>query len=252
VLYGVYSDESGNNGFNDSENQPILYYGGILVPIDKQVYLDTEFEKIKIGVLTEIRQHILGIPPKDLFTIDFFRNFEIHTRDFFEGVSFYSKIPFDSRLKVLKRVLELVKSNELTICASVINKKVYKTNTGDTKHRIMHERGYGEFLNVLNGALRSNDKQYGFIISDECRSDESEMFALKLKNQPENSLVYPHLQIEKSHLCNLVQLADAVAFVVTNYYWNHFGLRQRKNHNQEVIALCDNYLRDTVTVWEYN
>src|SRR5690606_16714548 len=138
MLQGIYSDESGNNGFGDT-NQPVLYYGGILVPMDKQANLDTNIEAIKNGVFTKIASKIQGIPKKDLLQISFFRDFEIHSRDFYEGDSFYSKLTFAERFSVLEDILKLVKSNNLMVCASVINKISYKNDTGDQKHRKMHE-----------------------------------------------------------------------------------------------------------------
>lgn len=249
MLQGIYSDESGNNGFGDT-NQPVLYYGGILVPMDKQANLDTNIEAIKNGVFTKIASKIQGIPKKDLLQISFFRDFEIHSRDFYEGDSFYSKLTFAERFSVLEDILKLVKSNNLMVCASVINKISYKNDTGDQKHRKMHEKGYAEFLNVANNTLDANG-HYGFVVSDECRDDEAELFTSKLRNQPTGHRIYPHLVIEKSHCCNLVQLADIIAFVITGYYWNQLGLRQRKNNNQQVIDLYNNYLHGNVNIWEY-
>lgn len=251
MLSGIYADESGNNGFGDISNQPILCYAGVLVPFDKQIHVNDELEKIKNGVLTKIINKIQGVPRKEIKTISFFKTFEIHSRDFFEGESFYSQLTFQERLQVMQDILDLVKNNSIDVAISVINKQSYKNDTGDKKHHKMHERGYNEFLKIINNTLNVRDNHYGFMVADECREDESTMFSTALNNQGVPALIYPDLQIRSSHSCNIVQLADLIAFLTANFYRNQYGFRPRKNHNQHALNLYSTYLSNHVKIWEY-
>ncbi|MEG0260983.1 MAG: hypothetical protein RR651_14030, partial [Lysinibacillus sp.] len=119
ALYGFYTDESGNNGFNDLRNQPILCYAGILVPLHKQIHLHNEVQKISDNLKKDIKLKVRGIPSKQINDLPFFKNFEIHGKAFVDGEDFYYSLENDDRFQVVEKLLTLLQESEIKIIASI-------------------------------------------------------------------------------------------------------------------------------------
>jgi hypothetical protein len=125
TLYGFYTDVSGNNGFGDIRNQPVLCYAGILVPIHHQIHLHNEVQKIKDNLEKDIKAKIHGIPVDQFPYIDFFKKFEIHGKAFIDGEDFYYNLSDAERFRVVDELLNLVQVPDVKIVASLTNKQLY-------------------------------------------------------------------------------------------------------------------------------
>lgn len=251
ALYGFYTDESGNNGFNDLKNQPILCYAGILVPLHKQIYLHNEVQKISDNLKKDIKLKIQGIPPKQINDLPFFKNFEIHGKAFIDGEDFYYNLENNDRFKVVEELLTLLQDSEIKIVASITDKQAYQTNTGISDHNKMHVDSYTELVKTINAELISND-DFAFVICDDGKPSEISNFYNALKN-PTNMRVYPDLQIKESHdsNCNLIQLADLVNFITSVYFRQVNGHHARKRHQPEIIQFYTKFLQNKLIYHEY-
>lgn len=251
TLYGFYTDESGNNGFNDLRNQPILCYAGFLVPLNKQIYLHNEVQKISDNLKKDIKLKIHGIPSKTINDLQFFKNFEIHGKPFIDGEDFYYNLEYSERFKVVEDLLTLLQDSEIKIVASITDKHVYQTNTGISDHNKMHLDAYTELVNLINIELRQNE-DFAFVICDDGKPSEISNFYNALKN-PSNTRVYPDLQIKESHdpNCNLIQLADLVNFITSVYFRQRNGHAPRKRHQQKIIQFFTQFLQSKLIFSEY-
>lgn len=251
TLYGFYTDESGNNGFSDILNQPVLTYAGVLVPLEKQVYLNNEIEKILNNLKIDIKAKISGIPKKELNKLNFFQKFEIHGKDFIDGENFYGNLSFDERVKVVEKILELVQHEDYIIVASVVNKDQYKKNKGNDNHNHMHISAYTDLVKLLNVIL-IRQESHAFIICDDGKESEINNLCDALRN-PINKVIYPDPQIKLSHdkNCNLIQLADLINFITTIYFRSSYNFPPRKRHQKEIIKLYETYLKNKIEVVEY-
>lgn len=250
-IYGFYTDESGNNGFNDLKNQPVLCYAGILVPIEKQIYLNNEVQKISDNLKRDIILKVQGIPDKEFNNINFFKNFEIHGKAFIDGEDFYYNLSDTERFKVVHKLLRLVQDSKIKIVASITNKLSYQKSTGISDHNKMHLNGYTELIKLINSKLSPND-DYAFIICDDGKPSEIKNFYNALKN-PMNKRVYPDLQIKVSHdkNCNLILLADLINFIITVYFRHSYGYPPRKRHQSEIIKFYSQFLHSKLNFYEY-
>ncbi|MGD6858205.1 DUF3800 domain-containing protein [Bacillus infantis] len=251
ALYGFYTDESGNNGFNDLRNQPVLCYAGILVPLEKQIYLHNEVQKISDNLKKDIKLQVHGIPEKQIKNIPFFKNFEIHGKAFIDGEDFYYNLGDSDRFKVVDDLLNLVQDPEIKIIASLTDKKTYQSNTGNSDHNKMHINGYKELVNLINTELKPND-DFAFVICDDGKPAEISNFYNALKN-PSNKRVYPDLQIKESHdsNCNLIQLADLINFITSVYFRQSYGHQARKRHQAKIVQFYTQFLQSKIKYFEY-
>lgn len=250
-LYGFYTDESGNNGFNDLRNQPILCYAGILVPLHKQIHLHNEVQKISDNLKRDIKLKIQGIPSKNIKDLPFFKNFEIHGKAFIDGEDFYYSLENNDRFKVVEDLLTLLQDSEIKIVASITDKQTYQSTTGINDHNKMHVDGYSELVTLINTELSQND-DFSFVICDDGKPSEISNFYNALKN-PSNKRVYPDLQIKESHdpNCNLIQLADLVNFITSVYFRQKYGHPPRKRHQSEIIEFYTQFLQSKIIFSEH-
>ncbi|WP_145410865.1 DUF3800 domain-containing protein [Paenibacillus xylanexedens] len=251
TLYGFYTDESGNNGFGDMRNQPVLCYAGVLVPINYQVYLHNEIQKIKDNLEKDIKAKIHGIPIDQFSNIEFFKKFEIHGKAFIDGEDFYYNLSDSERFKAVEDLLSLASDTELKIVAALTNKQLYQNKTRDTNHNKMHILTYTELVRCISSEIAASDS-YAFIICDDGKPSEINNFCDALRN-PANNRVYPDLQIKLSHdkNCNLIQLADMINFITSVYFRNAYGFQARKRHNTQIIDFYERYLSSKIIKWEY-
>lgn len=251
TLYGFYTDESGNNGFGDVRNQPVLCYAGILVPIHLQVFLHNEVQKIKDNLEKDIKAKIYGIPIDQFSNIDFFKNFEIHGKAFIDGEDFYFNLPDADRFKVVEDLLSLVQSTDVKIVAAITNKQLYQSNTGETNHNRMHIRSYTELVKCISSELDNSDS-YAFVICDDGKPSEINNFCDALRN-PVNKRVYPDLQVKLSHdkYCNLIQLADMINFIASVHFRDAYSFPPRKRHHSKILDFYSRYLNHKLIKWEY-
>lgn len=249
--YGYYTDESGNNGFGDMRNQPVLCYAGILVPHDKQVKLNltvaSEISKMK----SLIKNSIAGIPQKEFEKINFFKDFELHGKAFIDGEDFYYNLNAEERFNIARTILNLVQDPDVLIIASVIDKKLYQTNTKQTDHHKMHILGYTELIRCINNELDKTNSS-AFVIADDGKTSEINNFTQALHN-PSNKRVYPDLQLKLSHdhACKLIQVADLITFITSVYYRDKFGHPARKRHHAEILRLFTDCVQNKIITWEY-
>lgn len=251
TLYGFYTDESGNNGFGDMKNQPVLCYAGILVPLDHQIYLHNEVQKILDNLEKDIKLKVHGIPEKQFNTIDFFKNFEMHGKAFIDGEDFYYNLADADRFKVVEDLLKLVQDPKIKIVASLTNKQLYQTNTGESNHNKMHINAYTELIRLINSEL-TPDNDFAFTICDDGKPSEISNFYNALKN-PMNKHVYPDLQIKVSHdkNCNLIQLADLINFTTSVYFRDSYGFAPRKRHQPIIMQFYTQFLQKKLKYYEY-
>jgi hypothetical protein len=251
TLYGFYTDESGNNGFGDIKNQPVLCYAGILVPIHYQVYLHYEVEKIKDNLEKDIRRKVRGIPEDQFSSIDFFKNFEIHGKALIDGENFYYNLSDEERFDVVDRLLSLVRTPEVKVIAALTNKQLYLQKTGENNHHRMHIHAYTELVRCISDEMQLSDS-YAFVICDDGKPSELSNFSNALRN-PDNTRVYPDLQIKVSHdkNCNLIQLADVINFITSVYFRKVYGYPPRKRHQQRIIRFFTKHLKRKIITWEY-
>lgn len=251
TLYGFYTDESGNNGFNDMRNQPVLCYAGILVPIHYQVFLHHEVQKIKDNLEKDIKATIHGIPAEQFPHIDFFKKFEIHGKAFIDGENFYYNLSDGQRFKVVENLLSLVKASEVKVVAALVNKQLYQTRTGETNHNRMHLHAYTELVRCLSNELSRADS-YAFVICDDGKPSELNHFRDALRN-PLNRRVYPDLQVKLSHdhNGNLIQLADMINFITSVHFRHRYGFPPRKRHQAAILDIYARHLDSKLIIWEY-
>jgi hypothetical protein len=251
TLYGFYTDESGNNGFGDMRNQPVLCYAGILVPIHYQVFLHNEVQKLKDNLEKDIKTKIHGIPVEQFSNIDFFKKFEIHGKAFIDGEDFYYNLPDLERFKVVDNLLSLVQTSDVKIVAALVNKQLFQTNTGETNHNRMHIHAYTELIKCISVEMQSSDS-YAFVICDDGKPSEINNFCDALRN-PANSRVYPDLQVKLSHdkNCNLIQLADVINFITSVHFRNVYGFPPRKRHQAKILDFYSKHLDQKIINWEY-
>ncbi|MFD2410043.1 DUF3800 domain-containing protein [Paenibacillus rhizoplanae] len=251
TLYGFYTDESGNNGFGDMRNQPVLCYAGVLVPAHYQVYLHNEVQKIKDSLEKDIKSKIHGIPVEQFPSIDFFRKFEIHGKAFIDGEDFYYNLSDVERFAVVDNLLALLQVTDVKVVAAIVNKALYQTNTGETNHNRMHIHAYTELVKCISIELDASDS-HAFVICDDGKPSEMNNFGDALRN-PANRRVYPDLQVKLSHdkNCNLIQLADMVNFIASVYFRNVYGFQPRKRHQQKIMDFYSRHLDQKIIKWEY-
>lgn len=251
TLYGFYTDESGNNGFGDMRNQPVLCYAGILVPIHYQLFLHNEVQKIKDNLETDIKAKVYGIPADQFATIDFFKKFEIHGKAFIDGENFYYNLLDSERFKVVDDLLALVSAADVKIVAAITNKQLYQTNTKDSNHNRMHIHTYTELVKSISTELDHSDS-YAFVICDDGKPSEINNFCDALRN-PANKRVYPDLQIKLSHdkNCNLIQLADVINFITSVHFREEYGFPPRKRHQSQILDFYSRHLNQKIIKWEY-
>ncbi len=251
TLYGFYTDESGNNGFGDMRNQPVLCYAGILVPIHYQVFLHNEVQKLKDNLEKDIKSKIHGIPTEQFSNIDFFKKFEIHGKAFIDGEDFYYNLPDLERFKVVDDLLSLVQVTDVKIVAALVNKHLYQANTGVTNHNRMHIHAYTELVKCISTELKQSDS-HAFVICDDGKPSEINNFCDALRN-PTNNRVYPDLQVKLSHdkNCNLIQLADMINFITSVHFRNVYGFPPRKRHQTNIIDFYLRHLDHKIIKWEY-
>lgn len=251
TLYGFYTDESGNNGFGDMHNQPVLCYAGILVPLEQQIHLNHEVQKILDNLKQDIKLKIHGIPEEHFDEIDFFKYFEIHGKAFIDGENFYYNLSDEERFRIIGDCLKLLQNQNIIITASITNKKTYLANTNDQNHNKMHIQGYTELIHILNSQL-AHHKEYAFIICDDGKPSEIRNFYQALKN-PHNKRVYPDLQIKVSHdkNCTLIQLADLVNFITSVYFRSYYHYPPRKRHQAEILQLYKQFIQHKIKIYEY-
>ena len=251
TLYGFYTDESGNNGFGDMRNQPVLCYAGILVPIHYQVFLHNEVQKLKDNLEKDIKSKIHGIPFDQFSNIDFFKKFEIHGKAFIDGEDFYYNLTDSERFKVVDDLLSLVQVADVKIVAALVNKHLYLVNKGETNHNRMHIHAYTELVKCISTELTPSDS-YAFVICDDGKPSEINNFCDALRN-PANRRVYPDLQVKLSHdkNCNLIQLADMINFITSVYFRDVYGFPPRKRHQTKIIDFYARHLDHKIMKWEY-
>jgi hypothetical protein len=251
TLYGFYTDESGNNGFNDMKNQPVLCYAGVLVPIHHQIHLHREVQKIKDNLEKDIKAAIHGIPAEQFPHIDFFKKFEIHGKAFIDGENFYYNLSDAQRFRVVDELLSLVKAAEVKVVAALVNKPLYQAKAKETNHNRMHLHAYTELVKCLSNEMSHSDS-YAFIICDDGKPSELNHFRDALRN-PANRRVYPDLQIKLSHdtNANLIQLADMINFITSVYFRAIYGFPPRKRHQETLFALYTRHLKSKIITWEY-
>lgn len=251
TLYGFYTDESGNNGFGDLVNQPVLCFAGILIPLEHQIHLNHEVQKRLDNLKQDIKLKVHGIPFEHFDDIDFFKHFEIHGKSFIDGEDFYYNLTDEERFHILEDFLQLLQDHNILIAASITNKQKYLTNTADENHNKMHMKGYLELIRILNAQLTTKN-EYAFIICDDGKPSEIRNFYSALQN-PHNKRVYPDLQIKVSHDKNstLIQLADLVNFITSVYYRNHYHYPPRKRHQAKILQLYQTYIQHKIKIHEY-
>lgn len=248
-MNGFFMDESGNNGFDPA--QPVLIYGGVLVSEKSYKILNDGFQSISDDILRKIKSEIKGIPTKEIENIPFIKEFEIHSKEFIDGDNMYSQVNFETRYDALKKILTILQEEKIFFYCSVVNKELFKTNNNNPKkHFQMHEMAYRELIKLLNTSLEE-DSEKGFLISDNGRKDELELFSKVLKQQSPNGRIYPDLQVKDSHDSNFIQLADIAVFIITIFYRNHYQFPERKRYNTEIIALYEGFIHSNLKVWEY-
>jgi hypothetical protein len=252
TLYGFYTDESGNNGFGDIVNQPVLCYGGLLVPIDLQISLNSEVSKILDNLQKDIKLRVRGIPEQSFKQIDFFKNFELHGKAFIDGEDFYYNLSDSERFKVVEDILSLIQDHRIILVASVINKYLYQHNTGETNHHKMHIKGYTELVNLINKQIYSKNG-HAFVIADDGKPSEISNFLDALQNTTINTRVYPDLQLKLSHdtRCKLIQVADLISFITSVFFRDKYNFPPRKRHQARIVQFYNDYLSGKLKFWEY-
>ncbi|WP_180361799.1 DUF3800 domain-containing protein [Paenibacillus sp. BGI2013] len=251
MINGFYLDESGNNGFKDMKKQPVVCYGGILVPNANVIKLERDFEALSFKAALHIKGEIKGLTIKQVNTLPFFQKYEIHSKSFFDGDDLYSKIPMIDRFKLAEEMLELIDKHGGKVIASVINKNTYKQNTGDTGHTNMHQLGMSNLIQLIEKELIQRNET-GIVIPDEGRDDERELLIQVIRQETTSDRIYYSSFLQNSHHCQLVQLADIIVFLTTIFFRYEYGYAPRKANNKELINLYQKKIAPlSPTVWEY-
>lgn len=249
MINGFYMDESGNTGLKDV-NQPVLCYGGILIPNNIQPIIHDDIEVTKCKTLQMIKSNTMGISEKLFDTIPFFNNFELHGKEFIDGDGFNSKISFEDRKSILESIFNLIDKYKLKVFLSVTNKDKYVENNENPDHYQMYENGFKNFVETINTYLKSQN-EFAFIIADDGKKGEQDLFSKVLRNQQQENVVYRDLQVKTSHSSNLIQMADLALFVASVFFRNQYGFKARKKYNKAIVDLYNNHIQQHVISWEY-
>lgn len=249
MITGFYMDESGNTGFGDIPQQPVLCYGGILVPNALLTQLEQDFKTISYSIKLAIQAEIKGLSEDQLEEMPFFRTYEMHGKPFVDGDKLYSKISEASRLSYLEEMLKLLITHDIKVIASITKKELYKANTGEKHHINMHTLGLTNLIHTIEGELMTLKKP-GVITCDNGRPAEIELLLRTIRQESKSGFIFTDLAVKDSHNCQLVQLADIIVFLTTIYYRTQYGY-VRKHLNRELVELYTKYLAPRVKVWEY-
>ena len=249
MINGFYLDESGNTGFGDIQQQPVVCYGGVLVPNNKLFQLEQDFKAISDTIKGLIKGQIRGLKARDIDELKFFREYELHSKKFFDGDDLFSKIPWSDRLVYAQKILTLLRTHDCRVLSSVINKSAYLAATQDKNHINMHQLCISQVVHVLDEEL-SNKNESGVIIPDQGREDEFELLVRTVRQQTQSGRIFCNLFPQESHKHLLVQIADLVVFLTTVFYRTKYG-HVRKSHNALLSALYQSHIEPIAVVAEY-
>lgn len=233
------------------QQQPVVCYGGILVPNTSVIGLERDFEALSFKAALQIKGEIKGLTGKQVNTLPFFQKYEIHSKSFFDGDDLYSKIPINDRFNLAEEMLELIDRHGGKVLASVINKNTYKQNTGDTGHTNMHQLGMSNLIQLIEKELIQRNET-GIVIPDNGREEERELLIQVIRQETTSDRIYNSSFLQNSHHCQLVQLADIVVFLTTVFFRFQYGYAPRKANNKELIELYQKRIAPlSLAVWEY-
>lgn len=163
----------------------------------------------------------------------------------------YSKIPVKDRFGIAEEMLVLLARYNCKVFATVIDKKSYQNNTGETHHTNMHQLAMGNLIKLIENELNEKNET-GIIIPDRGRAEERELLVQVIRQQTTTNRIFNSSFLQDSHHCQLVQLADLVVFLTTIFYRSNYGHIARKANNQELIELYQNIISPLAPIiWEY-
>lgn len=103
MINGFYLDESGNTGFGDISQQPVVCYGGIMVPNNSVIELEREFEALSYKSALQIKGEIKGLNNKHINTMPFFEIMKSTVRLFLTGMTCIQKFQLKIDLVLQKK-----------------------------------------------------------------------------------------------------------------------------------------------------
>ncbi len=248
MIYGFYVDESGNTGFGDMANQPVVSYGGILVPNEHLVNIEQDFFAISCKIKLEIQNTIQGVSHFD--DMSFFKKFEIHSSHFFKGANLFGNLSLEQRLRLAEDMLNLLRQYKVKVFVAAINKSVYKNNQPSSAHIKMHGLCISEMVNLLENELLSTTSTAA-VLTDNGRDDEYNLLSNELKNPKRTGVILAQAFKVESYNSPLVQLSDLVIYLTSNYFKNKYGFQNSKNL-ADFVALYNKALSPISTCWEYS
>lgn len=203
-MYFLYSDSSGKSKVYKDRPNCLFVLTGLIVH-------EKDWQKIE-NLLTTLKI--------SLFADEDPEKWEIHAYEIWNNENFFEKINFPKKKEIFQGVVDLILSAEITIISSVMDKDVMNEKYSNPRvleyaWTFLVER-YDHFL---NDKPNTTNNGLVFIDSDDASIElEIKKILTKLVRKGSSHQWIEHVIEDpifiKSHLRNLIQLTDIVAYVI--------------------------------------
>lgn len=211
VMYFLYVDESGQTKIKQKSHNNWYILSGVLVHEKDWKSIESELDKAKQELLPNIHP----------------REWEFHAHDIWNDKEFFANkelgLSLAKKEEVFSRVVEVVCESKITIISAII-----------FKDRLMHRRD-SEVMrrswNLLVGRFERFLRQMpiqtnnGLIFMDSSqKTPEMEIRDIVRKlvggSRRDSHHIHENPIFVESHMWNLIQMADMVAYVINKHYRN--------------------------------
>lgn len=231
----LYIDEAGNSGYKDLA-QPNLVYGGPYIEPSQWRATLADYEKVvaKYKSLIYGKFNTPEEMPKsfDLLAgqVEFFNDFNFHASHIMNGKGLWGKLNNNQPFALLGELIEIMKNNNITFYAGILNKEKLSSNlpSGKVDSLIDFHTLLPQYFNYFEEEI-DKEQQYVVIIAD---GEPAEKKILHSTIQGANiKKCNPELLIQTAQSSPFLQLADAGLWIIQAYYKLQENDTNKKSQN---------------------
>jgi len=206
-MFFLYADASGHPKVYPDRDNGFYILSGLIVHEKNWQTIENRLTKLKIGLF----------PEKDP------SSWEVHAYEIWNNINFFEQINLDKKNEIFSSITNLILESEITIISSVMLKEKMRITYVNPKVMeyawiFLIER-YSHFLNnlldVTNGLVFMDSDQIS--IETQIKTILSRLVRSGSSWQPIDKVIEDPI-FTKSHLRNLIQLSDFVAYCIHKQY----------------------------------
>lgn len=215
-MFFLYADASGNaKVYRDRDQNGLYILTGLIVHEKDWQTIENKLTQLKIDSFP-------NVDPND---------WELHAYEIWNNINFFKNINLNKKLEIFEKITNLICESDVTIIATVLDKEAMKNKYVNPKvmdyaWTFLIER-YDHFLNTQSSVTNN-----GLVFMDSDQINIETQIKTILSRLVRRGSYWQAIEhviedpiFTKSHLRNLIQLSDVVAYFIHRHRKEHIDFK---------------------------